>query len=182
MRAPSWLTCRLSARKRPDAGRRDGRRGASRRKQLARAVLGRARRQHRLPCRTRATEDSTPVSDALVAVTGATGHVGGNLVRALLARGRKVRALVLAQERLPTLDGLDVERVVGEIGVPRSLIRAFDGVEVVNRLAGYISIMPGDEPLLQAINVEGVRDVVAACVDRHVKRLVHFSSIHALSP
>jgi dihydroflavonol-4-reductase len=117
-----------------------------------------------------------------VAVTGATGHVGGNLVRALHAQGRPVRAFVLPGDPLSTLEGLGVEYVTGDLGDRASLVRAFDGAEVVYHLAGYISIMPGEEELLRAVNVDGVRNVVAACLDRRVKRLVHFSSIHALSP
>jgi dihydroflavonol-4-reductase len=118
----------------------------------------------------------------LVAVTGATGHVGGNVVRALLAEGRKVRALTLPGDTMPTLDGLDVERVAGSLADRASLVRAFDGAEVVYHLAAHVSVMPGQERTLEALNVEGVRNVVSACLDRRVKRLVHFSSVQALSP
>ncbi len=118
----------------------------------------------------------------VVAVTGATGHLGGNLVRALLAEGRRVRAVVEPGDREPTLDGLDVERVTGDVRDPASLAAAFDGVEIVYHLAGYVSLMPGREEKLLAINVEGVRNAASACLDRRVKRLVHVSSIQALSP
>jgi len=118
----------------------------------------------------------------LVVVTGATGHVGGNLVRALLEEGRRVRALVVPGDSQPTMSGLAVERAIGDLSDRSSLTRAFDGAEVVYHLAGHVSVMPGEEARLREINVVGVRRVVEACLDRRVKRLVHFSSVQALSP
>ena len=43
-------------------------------------------------------------------VTGATGHIGNNLVRALLARKERVRVLVRAGSNPKPLAGLEVER------------------------------------------------------------------------
>lgn len=116
----------------------------------------------------------------LVAVTGATGHVGNNLVRALLERGDRVR--VLMHDDSKPVDGLAVERVQGDVLDPASLARAFAGVERVFHLAARISIAPGDEEEVHQINVLGTRNVVAACLGVPVRRLIHFSSIHALSP
>ena len=48
-----------------------------------------------------------------VAVTGASGHVGANLVRKLLSKGQSVRVLVRDDQR--ALEGLDVEKVRGDI-------------------------------------------------------------------
>jgi dihydroflavonol-4-reductase len=123
-----------------------------------------------------------------IAVTGATGHIGCNLVRALLAAGHDVRAVVrgpgtqpeheVAAERSP-LAGVACERVAAELADAASLTRAFDGAELVFHLAARISIAPGDEAEVHAVNVGGVRNVVTACLDARVRRLVHFSSIHA---
>lgn len=114
-----------------------------------------------------------------VVVTGAAGHIGGNLVRALLARGVKPRVVVRSDRR--ALEGLDVEVVDGDVRDPASLERAFAGAERVFHLAAHISISPGEEELVQAINVRGVKNVVEACLSQRVKRLIHFSSIHALT-
>lgn len=111
-------------------------------------------------------------------VTGATGHVGANLVRALLAQGRATRALVHL-DRKPVA-GLDVEIVQGDICDLASLSEAFKGVEVVYHLAAHISILKGEWPLLESVNVIGTRNVVEACLQSGVRRLVHFSSIHAI--
>jgi len=111
-------------------------------------------------------------------VTGATGHIGANLVRALLSKGRPVRALLHVNQR--AIDGLEVEIVKGDVCDLDSLYRAFDGADVVYHLAGRISLSLGDWPLLQAVNVIGTSNVVEACLQCGVRRLVHFSSIHAL--
>lgn len=115
----------------------------------------------------------------IVAVTGASGHVGGNLVRALLAAGRTVRALVYDDDR--ALQGLDVEVLEGDVCDAEALVPLFDGVDVVFHLAARISVVAGDDDALQAINVQGTRNVMQACLHAGVRRVVHFSSIHALA-
>lgn len=117
----------------------------------------------------------------MILVTGATGHVGNVLVRQLLARGDKVRALVLPDEACQSLEGLDVERVTGNVLDPTSLDRAMTGVTQVYHLAGIIAIMPGAESLMQRVNVEGPRNVAQAALRAGVQRMVHVSSIHAFA-
>lgn len=112
-----------------------------------------------------------------VVVTGASGHVGGNLVRALLAAGRRVRCVVRDDAR--AIAGLDVERVRADVFDPASLRAAFDGAEVVYHLAAKVSIEGDPGGIVHRTNVEGPRNVAAACLAARVKRLVHFSSIHA---
>lgn len=114
-----------------------------------------------------------------IAVTGATGHVGGNLVRALVERGHSVRALARKDRR--ALEGVKVELVDGDVSDPASLERAFAGVERVFHLAARISIAPGDEKEVHEVNVLGTRNVVAACLKTGVKRMLHMSSIHAMA-
>jgi len=113
-----------------------------------------------------------------VMVTGASGHVGNNLVRALLSQGRHVRCLVREDAR--GIEGLHVEQVKGDVLRPESLVAAFSGIETVFHLAGRISVVSGDEQLVHEVNVEGTRNVVEACVKCGVGRMIHFSSIHAL--
>jgi dihydroflavonol-4-reductase len=127
-----------------------------------------------------ARSDFLPEGHTIVAVivTGAAGLVGGNLVRALFARGRPVRALVHRDRR--ALEGLDVEIVEGDVRDPASLRRAFERAETVYHVAAYISLSMRDWPLLESVNVLGTRNVVEACLHCGVRRLIHFSSIHAL--
>ena len=114
-----------------------------------------------------------------VVVTGATGHIGANLLRSLCARGLRPRVLIHRHRR--GLDGLAVDEVAGDVCDAAALVRAFAGADVVYHLAGLISLDDRDAARLRAVNVGGVRNVVAACLQSRVRRLVHFSSIHALS-
>lgn len=113
-----------------------------------------------------------------IVVTGASGHLGINLVRALATEKRPVRALVHFNRH--TLEGLEVEVVQGDISDVESLSRAFDGAKVVYHLAAVISLLKTDWPRLEKVNVFGTRNVVEACHRCGVKRLIHFGSIHAL--
>jgi dihydroflavonol-4-reductase len=114
----------------------------------------------------------------IAAVTGASGHVGGVLVRALLERGHRVRALVRGDTR--SLEGLDVEPVHGAVRDTASLAGAFRGADVVVHAAAHISLLRTDLAPLHAVNVAGTAAVIAACRSAGACRLVHFSSIHAL--
>jgi dihydroflavonol-4-reductase len=114
-------------------------------------------------------------------ITGATGHVGNVLARRLLARGERVRAMVVPGDDLTPIAGLDVEVVEGDVLDPASLAAATAGINVVYHLAGIVSILPGAVALMRRVNVEGVRNVAAAAQEARVRRLVHVSSIHALA-
>lgn len=112
-----------------------------------------------------------------VTVTGASGHVGANLVHALCERGEKVRVLIHRDSR--ALEGLGVERIQGDVLDLDSLCAAFDGADVVYHLAAYISLLDEHERL-ERINVGGTANVIEACRRTGVGRLVHTSSIEAL--
>lgn len=112
-----------------------------------------------------------------VVVTGASGHVGTNLVRELRRQGRAVRAVMHPDE--PLLERLQVEQVRGDVRDPASLRRAFGGAEVLYHLAAVISIDGDRSGLVRATNVEGVRNVAEAARACGVRRMVHCSSVHA---
>lgn len=116
----------------------------------------------------------------MILVTGATGHIGNVLVRKLLEQGKKVRALIWRGEDTSPLRGLDVESVEGDVLDPESLKAAFRGVDEVYHLAGIISIMPGQNPFVWRVNVEGTRNVLEAARRNNIRRLIYTSSIHAL--
>lgn len=117
----------------------------------------------------------------MIVITGATGHVGNNLVRELNKRGIKPRILVHEPTVVrKAIAGLDFEEVSGDITDADSLKKAFKGAEVVYNCAAWISITPGMYEKLRVVNVDGVINVLEACKLNNVKRLVHVSSIEAL--
>jgi len=113
-------------------------------------------------------------------VTGATGHIGNVLVRQLLERGERVRALVRPGKHLLALEGLDVDLAQGDILDIDSLERAMQGVEVVYHLAARISLAAGRDSETELVNHCGALNVLAAARRSGVRRLVYASSIYAL--
>jgi dihydroflavonol-4-reductase len=112
-----------------------------------------------------------------VMVTGASGHLGANLVRRLLERGDRVRVLVHRQAR--SLEGLGVEAAWGDVLDSESLRAAFAGAEIVYHLAGVVSIQGDVGGLVPAVNVEGADNVARTALECGVQRMVHCSSVHA---
>jgi dihydroflavonol-4-reductase len=113
-----------------------------------------------------------------IVITGAAGHLGNNLVRALLARGQRPRVLLHRDRN--EFDRLGVEIAEGDVLEPDSLFRAFEGADVVYHVAGRVSVSTSDWAETEALNIVGTRNVVEACLRCGVRRMVHFSSIHAL--
>jgi dihydroflavonol-4-reductase len=113
-------------------------------------------------------------------VTGATGHIGNVLVRKLVERGEKVRALILPHECRAPIQGLDLEAVEGDILNPESLYKSMDGVQGVFHLAGVISIMPGSDAIVRKVNIEGTKNIIRVAKELKVGRFVYTSSIHAI--
>jgi len=117
----------------------------------------------------------------MIVVTGATGLVGNVLLHDLAAEGATgLRAVVRRGSSTAVLSDLDIEFVEGDILDPDSLVRAFDGADVVYHLAGTVSIASGGYKELRKANVDGTRNVLVACRRAGVGRLVYASSVHAL--
>lgn len=112
-------------------------------------------------------------------VTGATGLVGNNVVRLLLDRGQAVRVLERATSDLRPLDGLDVERAVGDVRDADSVRAACRGVGLVIHAAARVHIGWTGLDEQREVNVEGTRNVAMAA--REVgARLVHVSTVDAV--
>ena len=113
-------------------------------------------------------------------ITGATGHIGYALLKELVDSGEKVRILI--RKDVPVFDGIDCEKVYGDVTDSESLDKAFEGVDIVYHLAGVIEITPGMEDLTWRVNVNGTKNVVRACERCNVRRLVYASSVDAFPP
>jgi len=111
-----------------------------------------------------------------VAVTGATGFIGRNLIAQLVGQGVVVRAVVRPQSARNVASGASVVRAALE---PSALREAFEDVDAVVHLAGVVNAL--DETEYAAVNVEGTRAVVCAAAAAGV-RLVHVSSLAAAGP
>ena len=111
-----------------------------------------------------------------VLVTGSDGLLGANLVRVLLSRGISVRAFIQEGSRSPTLDGLDIERVEGDLlARDEKLAGAVSGCDAVFHCAA-ITDQWADAEIVWKVNLEGTRRVLEACVSAGVKKLVFTGS------
>jgi dihydroflavonol-4-reductase len=99
-------------------------------------------------------------------------------VRELLRRGTQVRAVVQEPDP-PSLSGLDIEQVPGDVRDLDSLRRAFKGAEVLYHLAAQISIVGPMGGLVHDTNVVGARHAGQAALEAGVRRMVHMCSVHA---
>ncbi len=113
-------------------------------------------------------------------ITGATGFIGSNLARLLLADGHQVRALVRANSDRRNLNGLPLEIVAGELGNPTQLAEQIAGCEVVFHVAALYSLWAKDSAAIYRANVTGTENILAAARTTRVKRFVHTSSVAAI--
>lgn len=113
-------------------------------------------------------------------VTGATGFVGGNLVRALLADGVQVRALVRSGSDQRNLAGLPMELVSGDLDSQANLTEQVAGCEVIFHVAAHYSLWVRDAAAIYRANVTGTENLLAAARLAGTKRFIHTSSVAAL--
>jgi dihydroflavonol-4-reductase len=112
-----------------------------------------------------------------VAVTGAAGFVGANLVNRLLEDGHDVVAIDRAESK-HVAPIRPVSWVSGDVLDPEGMRAALAGAEVVYHLVAMITLRQED-PGAWRVNTEGVRTVAEAALAAGVRRFVHCSSVHS---
>lgn len=110
-------------------------------------------------------------------VTGATGFVGGRLVRRLLARGDQVTALVRDAGRAVDLAQSGVELVEGDITEKESMREGMRGSEALFHVAGWYRVGPADEETAHAVNVVGTRNVLTLMLELGIPKGVYTSTL-----
>ncbi|MFQ5654392.1 MAG: NAD-dependent epimerase/dehydratase family protein [Planctomycetota bacterium] len=106
-------------------------------------------------------------------VTGGGGFLGGAIVRALVEGGAPARSFSRGEH--PWLRELGVAAVRGDIAESEEVLRACEGCDVVYHVAALAGIW-GSRRLYERTNVEGTRNVIAACREHGIRRLVYTSS------
>ena len=112
-----------------------------------------------------------------VLVAGATGRTGRRVVAQLRDRGYRVRAFVRDEERARARLGGDLDYVVGDVRVPEALTTAFDGVDGVISAIGSSGRAQDPSNTPEAVDYNGVRNLVDAAVRAGVARFVLVSSM-----
>lgn len=111
-------------------------------------------------------------------VTGGTGFVGGAIVRELIKAGEQVKVLLRPSSPRTNLQGLDVEVASGDLMQPESIASALHDCDRVYHCAALFTLFSGYERMLRD-NVLGTRNVLQACTDAGIERVVFTSSTAA---
>jgi dihydroflavonol-4-reductase len=112
-------------------------------------------------------------------VTGATGFIGGEVVKQLVGRGHQVSALVRTLDGTELLTTLGVKLHVGDITNRATLGPPMIGVDGVFHIAAWYEI-GSRNPLAERVNVDGTRNVLEAMRERGVPKGVYTSTVAVL--
>jgi UDP-glucose 4-epimerase len=111
-----------------------------------------------------------------VAMTGATGFVGGATMTRLLEAGWEIRALTRKDQK----PQIGVTWIKGTLADPGSLFALCDGADCVLHIAGVVNAP--DAAGFEEGNIAGTANMIAAAKDIGIKRFVHVSSLSANLP
>jgi uncharacterized protein YbjT (DUF2867 family) len=114
-----------------------------------------------------------------VLVTGASGFVGNEVVKELLAQGRQVRALVRRGSEKKLQARERVEIAFGDCLDPEAVALAAAGCDAVIHLVGIIREFPGRGITFEQVHVQATRNVVGAAKNAGVRRYLHMSALGA---
>lgn len=119
-------------------------------------------------------------------ITGANGFLGNNIVRKLVEdQNNEVRALVLPEDKINSLDGLNCKIYKGDVTKKESLNSIFEieesNVELyVIHCAAIVYIKSKYNPKVYEVNVNGTKNVIDKVLEKKAK-LVYVSSVHAIT-
>ncbi len=114
----------------------------------------------------------------MILVTGSSGLVGSHLITFLLKEGKKVKAMYHTNH--PNISHPNLEWFNGDILDVIDVEEAMVNITHVYHCAAIVSFNPKDKEILQKTNVEGTANIVNACLDAGIKKLLHISSVAAL--
>src|SRR4029077_5907359 len=117
------------------------------------------------------------MSPMKVFLTGATGFVGRNMLKRLLAEGHSVRALVREPEKAGALKVEKVDLVAGDVVEGAGLDQGMQGCDAAIHLVGII--VEKGKNTFERVHHLGTRNVVEAAKHVGLKRVVHMSALGA---
>ncbi|MDQ6683908.1 MAG: NAD-dependent epimerase/dehydratase family protein [Pseudomonadota bacterium] len=124
---------------------------------------------------------TTTGNEARVLVSGAGGFVGSAVVRAALAAGYPVRAMVRDRARASNLAGLGVELVEADMRDRPAVDRALHGVRYFCHVAADYRLWASDPTEIMQNNLSGTATTMEAALQAGVERVVYTSSVATLA-
>jgi nucleoside-diphosphate-sugar epimerase len=115
----------------------------------------------------------------MILVTGATGLVGSHLIKELSGQREPVLALYNKTKPSPALEKLATWKQVDILDIT-ALEDAMQGIKQVYHCAAIVSFSPKEKELLHQFNIQGTANIVNACLNANVDKLVHVSSVASL--
>jgi dihydroflavonol-4-reductase len=113
----------------------------------------------------------------LAFVTGATGFLGSHVARVLAEQGADLRLLVRPTSDLHNLEGLNADRVIGDLRDPATLEKVLSGCDALFHVAADYRLWVRDPDEMYRSNVEGTRSLLDAARKQGVRRIVYTSSV-----
>src|ERR1700685_584537 len=110
-------------------------------------------------------------------VTGATGFVGSHVARVLAEQGADLRLLLRSSSDPRNIQGLNADRVIGDLRDPASIEKAMSGCDVVFHVAADYRLWVRDPEQMYRSNVEGTRAILESARKNGVRRVVYTSSV-----
>jgi len=114
-----------------------------------------------------------------ILVTGASGFIGSHLVPKLTQAGHLVSTLGRASGQSKQFTDLGVKHYSGDVTNYEQVLSAVENKDVVFHMAGLVSYRSTDLSRQRAVNVDGTRNLMKACLIKNVPRVIHTSSIAA---
>ena len=113
----------------------------------------------------------------LAFLTGATGFLGSHVARVLAEQGADLRLLVRPTSDLRNLEGLNADRVIGDLRDAASIEKSLSGCHVLFHVAADYRLWVRDPEEMYRSNVEGTRSLLDAARKQGVRRIVYTSSV-----
>lgn len=110
-----------------------------------------------------------------IAVTGGSGFVGNHLVEKLVSKEHKIKVLVRKTSKTILLEKSGVELVYGDVTDKESIERLVNDVDIVYHVAAKVYV--GSEDEFWNVNFRGTENILDACLNRGLGRIVHVSTI-----
>lgn len=114
-------------------------------------------------------------------LTGATGFIGGEVARQLVAGGHEVTALVRSPEKASDLEALGITIAKGDITEKETMRAPMTGVDGVFHIAAWYKVGAKDNTMAEHINVDGTRNVLDLMRELEISKGVYTSSLAVFS-